>query len=167
MSKRKSILDIIAEYDIELRNEGEVIRAYCPFHNDTGRPNLTIYPETDSFYCFACKESGNSIAFVSKMDGISYSDAKKKLAGEKIELEELREQIDGIGIHDEPTQLNDELNILVSKAIRKALKDYPQKTKEILQFSREFDEKLQLPIYYNEMQNLIKELHFFQKKLYN
>ena len=89
------------------------------------------------------------------------------MAGEKIELEELREQIDGIGIYEEPTKLNDEINILVSKELRKALKEHPQKTKEILQFSQEFDKKLQSPIYYNEMQNLIKGLHFFLKKLYN
>ena len=167
MSKRKTLLEIVFNYNIEIIHEGEVLRAFCPFHNDHGRPNFTIYPETDSWYCYACKESGNAIAFVSRMDGISYSDAKKKLSGEKIELEELQEQIDGIGICEEPVQLNDEVNILVSKTIRKALKDRPIKIKEILAFLKEFDTKLLTPIYYNEMRNIIKELTKFSKKLYN
>lgn len=167
MSQRKSILEIVTSYDIEVNNEGEVLRAFCPFHNDGGRPNFTIYPQTDSWYCFACKDSGNSIAFVSKMDGISYSDAKKKLAGEKIELEELREQIDGIGICEEQVQLNDEINILVSKTIRQILKDHPKRIEEVCGFLREFDAKLLKPMYYNEMKNIVNLLTKFQKKLYN
>ena len=167
MSKRKNILELIEGYDIEVSHEGEVLRAYCPFHNDTGRPNFTIYPDTDSWYCFACKESGNDVAFVSKIEGISYSDAKKKLAGETLELEDLQQQIDGIGLFEEPSPLNDEINILVSKTIRKALKECPSKQVEILQFLKEFDTKLIKPVYYNEMQILIKELYLFSKKLYN
>jgi hypothetical protein len=35
----------------------------CPFHNDHN-PSLTIFPETNSFYCFACQVGGNAVNFL-------------------------------------------------------------------------------------------------------
>ena len=164
---KKTILDLVADYEIELTEEGELLRAYCPFHNDTGRPNFTVYEATDSWYCFACKEGGDAVSFVAKMEGLSYSDAKKKLAGKTVDLEELRERIDGIGLTEEKTPLNDEVNILLSKMIRKMLKDRPDKFEEIITFSEKMDQKLLTPVYYNEMKNLLNEVYIFEKKVYN
>lgn len=167
MSTKRDILDILADYDIEVKHEGEVIRAYCPFHNDTGRPNFTVYPDTDSWYCFACHENGNSIAFVSKIEGISYSDAKRKLGGEVLELDELQDQIDGLGFSDDFIDMTDETNVLVSKRVRNFLKNHPDKAEEVLQYLKKFDNKLLVPINYNNMKKILEEVYLELKKLYN
>jgi DNA primase len=54
----------------------------CPFHNDHN-PSLTIFPETNSFYCFGCQVGGNAINFL--MHFYKFSDFKDgiKLAIEK------------------------------------------------------------------------------------
>ena len=46
------IEEIVARYGIELRPSGRTLTGRCPFHNDGGRPNLYVYPATQSWYCF-------------------------------------------------------------------------------------------------------------------
>ena len=38
--------------------------ARCPFHDDTGRPNLALYP--DNFRCYACSEHGDLVDWFEK-----------------------------------------------------------------------------------------------------
>jgi len=51
----------------------------CPFHEDK-KPSMHIYPDTNTYYCFACRKSGNGITFL--MDYLhlaSRLDAAKEL----------------------------------------------------------------------------------------
>ena len=50
-------------YDGELKQISGVLRGACPFHHDTGTPNFTIYPKTNTWYCFRCGVGGDSIKF--------------------------------------------------------------------------------------------------------
>jgi DNA primase len=159
MTVRKNIISLMAEYNIELRKEGTILRAYCPFHNDTGRPNFTIYEDTDSWYCWACKEGGDKAQFVAKMEGISYADAKLKLDGVELDLEELQEKIDGAGFYDDPPQLNTDVNITISKAVRRFLKESPGRASEALALLKELDAKLQGTITYDDMRTLLQKAH--------
>jgi hypothetical protein len=43
----------------KLRRTGNIIRTQCPFHKDPV-PSFTIYPDTDSFYCFGCHVGGGA-----------------------------------------------------------------------------------------------------------
>ena len=38
------IADLITRYGIELRRSGSTLVGRCPFHQDGGRPNLTVFP---------------------------------------------------------------------------------------------------------------------------
>ena len=147
----------MSEYSLEIKKEGTILRAYCPFHNDTGRPNFTIYEETDSWYCFACKEGGDKALFVSKMENISYKDAQFKLDGVELDLDELQEKIDGAGFYDDPLPLNIELNIISSKIVRKFLQSYPDRSHEALLFLQELDIKLADNVSYETMQKVMQD----------
>lgn len=66
----------------ELRPKGSLYEGRCPIHgSDEGTP-LVIYPQTNSYYCFACESGGDIIQFVSDYDNISRTMAIKKLAQE-------------------------------------------------------------------------------------
>lgn len=154
----KSLLDILAEKGIELQKEGSVTRAFCPFHNDTGRPNFTVYPSTDSWFCFACNMGGDAVAFLAKLDNVTYKEAKEKLHGIGIDLQSLQESIDGLLLPDEEPRLNEELNILVSKMIRKTLKTNPSRLQELLPVMKIFDQKLLLPVNTKKMSEILSEI---------
>jgi DNA primase len=53
----------------------------CPFHSEK-TPSFTVSDDKKFFHCFGCGEHGDVIAFISKLEGISYRDATKKLADE-------------------------------------------------------------------------------------
>lgn len=70
------IVEVINHY-IEVNPVGDKYKALCPFHNEK-TPSLTIFPETNSWYCFgACAEGGDAVDFVQKHEGIGFKEAKK------------------------------------------------------------------------------------------
>ncbi len=42
------IKEVIAAYGIELKRQGRAFVGRCPFHADGGRPNLTVFPTTQT-----------------------------------------------------------------------------------------------------------------------
>ena len=60
-------------YGIDVNRYG---KALCPFHNDR---NPSLYVVDDHYYCFACGEHGDVIAFVGKLFQLSPYDAARKL----------------------------------------------------------------------------------------
>ena len=44
LRQQHPIVDVIAQYGIELRRRGSAFTGRCPFHVDRGRPNLAAYP---------------------------------------------------------------------------------------------------------------------------
>jgi len=53
----------------------------CPFHTDAGRPNLHVYPATESFYCFRCGVGGDAITFVERIESVGFREAVARLLG--------------------------------------------------------------------------------------
>ena len=47
-------------------------KAICPLHDDDD-PSLQIYPDTNSWHCFGCKEGGDVIEFIRLAEGIKFS----------------------------------------------------------------------------------------------
>ncbi len=74
------ITDVIARYGIQLRPSGRTLVGRCPFHADGGRPNLYIYPDSGSFYCYRCALGGDVISFVQQIEGVGFSRAVQRLA---------------------------------------------------------------------------------------
>jgi len=58
------LLTIAQEYGFEFSPVGGKLRGLCKFHGDHGSPNLFIYPDTDTWFCFACKRGHTKSQFV-------------------------------------------------------------------------------------------------------
>ncbi len=75
---KTDIEDIISTY-VSLKKRGSTLVGLCPFHNEkTG--SFTVYPETQSFYCFGCGAGGDAIGFIKRIENLDYMDAVKLLA---------------------------------------------------------------------------------------
>lgn len=79
LKRSRPISEVVASYGIELRSSGRTLVGRCPFHTDGGRPNLFVYPTTDSFYCFRCGIGGDAITFVEQIEGIDFREAVTRL----------------------------------------------------------------------------------------
>ena len=75
---RASLLDVARER-IQLTKRGGNYVCCCPFHNEK-TPSFTIYPQSNSFYCYGCGEGGDVITFIRKLDGLTYPEAVQQLA---------------------------------------------------------------------------------------
>src|SRR4051794_27984404 len=81
LKRSRPIGDVVAGYGIDLRPRGRSLVGRCPFHIDGGRPNLHLYPATDSFFCFRCGIGGDAITFVERIEGVGFRDAVARLTG--------------------------------------------------------------------------------------
>lgn len=63
---------VVAGYGVELRRMGRALVGRCPLHADNGRPNLHVYPDTDSWYCYRCQVGGDAIAFVRLCENVGF-----------------------------------------------------------------------------------------------
>ena len=75
---KTDIEDVISTY-VTLKKRGSTYVGLCPFHNEK-TPSFTVYPETQSFYCFGCGAGGDAIGFMKKIENLDYLDAVKSLA---------------------------------------------------------------------------------------
>jgi CHC2 zinc finger/Phage integrase family len=75
------IVDLVARYGVELRRSGSHFTGRCPFHADGGRPNLVVFPRSGRWVCFRCDARGDAIAFVQRIENISFRDAASRLGG--------------------------------------------------------------------------------------
>ena len=75
---KTDIEDVISTY-VSLKRRGAVFTGLCPFHNEK-TPSFTVYPETQSFYCFGCGAGGDAVTFMRKIENLDYTDAVKLLA---------------------------------------------------------------------------------------
>ena len=75
---RNDITEVIGQY-VQLRHRGRTYTGLCPFHNEK-TPSFTVYPDTQSFYCFGCGAGGDAITFLKKIENLDYLDAVKTLA---------------------------------------------------------------------------------------
>ena len=73
------IAEVVARYGVELRPSGRTLVGRCPLHADAGRPNLHVYPQTASWYCFRCGVGGDVIRLVQLVEGIGFRQAVERL----------------------------------------------------------------------------------------
>lgn len=78
LKSKTDITDIVSTY-VSLKKRGSTYVGLCPFHNEK-TPSFTVYPETESFYCFGCGAGGDVITFIKKIENLDYIDAVKTLA---------------------------------------------------------------------------------------
>ena len=75
---KTDIVALISRY-VKVERKGNTYWACCPFHHET-QPSFSISADKQIFHCFGCKESGNAISFVKKMENVEFLDALKMLA---------------------------------------------------------------------------------------
>ena len=75
---RNDIESVISSY-VTLKRAGSNLKGLCPFHSEK-TPSFTVYPGTQSFYCFGCGAGGDVINFVMRTENIDYVSAIETLA---------------------------------------------------------------------------------------
>ncbi len=78
LKSRHDIVSIISSY-VNLKRHGRGHTGLCPFHSEK-TPSFTVYPDTQSFYCFGCGAGGDVITFVRQIENLDYVEAVKFLA---------------------------------------------------------------------------------------
>jgi DNA primase len=75
---RNNIENVISQY-VNLKRRGKNLVGLCPFHSEK-TPSFTVYPETESFYCFGCGAGGDVVSFTSLLENLDYIESVKLLA---------------------------------------------------------------------------------------
>ena len=87
MIAREIIDDIVARNDVEsvigsyvtLKRAGSNLQGLCPFHSEKS-PSFTVYPSTQSFFCFGCSAGGGVISFIQRAENLDFVGAVEFLA---------------------------------------------------------------------------------------
>ena len=76
---RAPIDEIVGDY-VQLKNAGGgQKKGLCPFHDEKS-PSFHVTPSKGYFHCFGCQVGGDVIAFVMKMDHLSFTETVERLA---------------------------------------------------------------------------------------
>ncbi len=85
------ITAVIGGY-LELRREGRLFAARCPWHDDT-KPSLKVNPDRQSWKCWVCDIGGDVFNFVMQREGVDFRQALELLAERAgIELKQAQRQ---------------------------------------------------------------------------
>ena len=88
---RNNIESVVSSY-VNLKRAGSNFNGNCPFHSEK-TPSFTVFPATQSFYCFGCGAGGDAITFVMRAENLDYISAVRLLAersGIKLPEEQIR-----------------------------------------------------------------------------
>ena len=119
---RSDIVELIGSY-VNLKRAGSNYSGLCPYHSEKS-PSFTVFPGTQSFYCFGCGAGGDAITFAMKSENLDYPAAVEflaKRAGITITVDEREEN----GI---PKRRILDMNLAAAKFFRSCLFD-PEKGK--------------------------------------
>lgn len=75
---RSDIVDLIGSY-VTLRRAGSNYNGLCPFHSEK-TPSFTVFPDTQSFFCFGCEAGGDAFTFIMRSENLEYPEAVEFLA---------------------------------------------------------------------------------------
>jgi DNA primase len=79
--RTRPVESVAASYGVALRREGKAFVGLCPFHADHQTPNFYVYPASRRWWCYVCKQGGDVIELVRRIENISFLEACEKLAG--------------------------------------------------------------------------------------
>ncbi|MDT0309486.1 DNA primase [Streptomyces sp. DSM 44917] len=72
---------VVSEY-LQLRPAGGGnLKGLCPFHDEKS-PSFHVSPSKGLYHCFGCQEGGDTLAFVMRMEHLSFSEAVERLASQ-------------------------------------------------------------------------------------
>ena len=76
VKEQTNIADVVESFGVQLNNKD---KGLCPFHSEK-TPSFSVDRKSNIFKCFGCGETGDAIAFVSKIKNIEPLNAAKCLA---------------------------------------------------------------------------------------
>ncbi len=78
LRQRNDIESVVSSY-VTLKHRGNTLVGLCPFHNEKSA-SFTVYPASNSYYCFGCGAGGDAITFIRGIENLDYVDAVRFLA---------------------------------------------------------------------------------------
>ena len=76
---RAPIDEIVSDY-VQLKSAGGgAKKGLCPFHDEKS-PSFTVTPSKGFFHCFGCQTGGDVIAFLMKIDHLTFTETIERLA---------------------------------------------------------------------------------------
>lgn len=120
--RRSDISLVIGQY-VTLKRAGSNLTGLCPFHNEKS-PSFTVFPGTDSFYCFGCGAGGDVITFIMKTENLSYVEAVELLA--KRAGVEIPQNSDNTGRQGPTRERIREMNVAAAKFFHNCLLNSPE-----------------------------------------
>ncbi len=77
--ERASIDEVVGDY-VQLKNAGGgAKKGLCPFHDEKS-PSFHVTPSKGYFHCFGCQTGGDVIAFLMKIDHLTFTETIERLA---------------------------------------------------------------------------------------
>lgn len=73
-----NIVDVIGRV-VTLKRAGTNYSGLCPFHTEKS-PSFSVSPSKGMYHCFGCKAGGTAIKFLQEHEGITFTEAVKRLA---------------------------------------------------------------------------------------
>ena len=73
------IVRLVSVYNPKLRRTGVSYTCTCFFHKEQ-TPSFSVNPTKKLWYCHGCRQGGNAIQFIQKIERISFFEAIKSLA---------------------------------------------------------------------------------------
>ena len=70
---RLNIEEVVSSY-VPLKRAGKNLKGLCPFHSEK-TPSFTVFPDTNSYYCFGCGSGGDPITFIKNIEHLEYVEA--------------------------------------------------------------------------------------------
>lgn len=119
IEQRNDIVDVVGSY-VALQKAGSNFRGLCPFHSEK-TPSFTVYPASNSFYCFGCGAGGGVFSFIMKAENLDFADAAEFLATRAgIRIPQYSDERDDKTI---PRKRVYEINLEAAKYFRRCLFD--------------------------------------------
>lgn len=78
LRQRNDIESVVSSY-VTLKRRGSTSVGLCPFHSEKS-PSFTVYPSSNSYYCFGCGAGGDPITFIRGIENLDYIEAVRFLA---------------------------------------------------------------------------------------
>jgi DNA primase len=94
--ERTDIVAVIGRH-VRLQRKGQSYVGLCPFHQEKSG-SFNVVPHKQMYYCFGCQAGGDVFRFLMQVEGLSFVEAVKELAGpagievpeEELSAEEIR-----------------------------------------------------------------------------
>lgn len=77
LKSASDIEQVISQY-VGLKRRGRHLTGLCPFHSEK-TPSFTVYPDSQSYYCFGCHAGGDVITFIRTAENLEYIEALRLL----------------------------------------------------------------------------------------